>query len=80
VVKSTIATGKALLTSTSSAMRGTCNSLIVLGSFSDGLLKAARSPLAASSTTRSSTEPSPAPWSGAASRPACAYSCRCAPA
>jgi hypothetical protein len=38
VVKSTIVTGKALLTSTSSAMRGTCNSLIVLGSFSDGLL------------------------------------------
>jgi hypothetical protein len=37
VVKSTIVTGKALLTSTSSAMRGTCNSLIVLGSFSNGL-------------------------------------------
>ena len=37
MVKSTIVTGKALLTSTSSAMRGTCNSLIVLGSFSDGL-------------------------------------------
>jgi hypothetical protein len=37
VVKSTIVTGKALLTSTSLAMRGTCNSLIVRGSFSDGL-------------------------------------------
>ena len=37
MVKSTIVTGKALLTSISLAMRGTCNSLIVLGSFSDGL-------------------------------------------
>ncbi len=37
MVKSAIVTGKALLTSTSLAMRGTCNCLIVLGSFSDGL-------------------------------------------
>ena len=42
MVKSAIVTGKALLTSTSLAMRGTCNSLIVLGSFSDGLLEKAR--------------------------------------
>ena len=39
MVESTIVTGKALLTSTSLAMRRTCNSLIVLGSFSDGLLQ-----------------------------------------
>ncbi len=38
-MRSAIVTGKALLTSTSLAMRGTCNSLIVLGSFSDGLLE-----------------------------------------
>ena len=43
MVKSTIVTGKALLTWTSSAMQGTCNSLIVLGSFSDGLLASGKS-------------------------------------